>query len=87
MPFKTTVNWLFNDIWCYLVTGCFGLKINVFQQTVVTVYYILKILEFSEVYVKKTNFGEMLKMYVIHKIPLMFFKDARNNLNGTRARS
>ena len=23
MPFKTTVTWLFNDIWCYLVIGCF----------------------------------------------------------------
>ena len=23
MPFKTTVNWLFNDIWFYLVIGCF----------------------------------------------------------------
>ena len=35
MPFKTTVNWLFNDIWCYLVIGCFDWKIVVFQQTVV----------------------------------------------------
>ena len=34
MPFKTTVNWLFNDI-CYLVMGCFDWKIGVFQQTVV----------------------------------------------------
>ena len=31
---KTTVNWLFNDIWCYLVIGCFDWKIGVFQQTV-----------------------------------------------------
>ena len=23
MPFKTTVNWLFNDLCCYLVTGFF----------------------------------------------------------------
>ena len=23
MPFKTTVNWLFNDDVCYLVIGCF----------------------------------------------------------------
>ena len=23
MPLKTTVNWLFNDIWSCLVTGCF----------------------------------------------------------------
>ena len=34
MPFKTTVNWLFNDIWCYLVIGCFDWKIGIFQQTV-----------------------------------------------------
>ena len=33
MSFKTTVNWLFNDI-CYLVMGCFDWKIGVFQQTV-----------------------------------------------------
>ena len=33
--FKTTVNCLFNNIWCYLVTGCFDWKIGVFQQTVV----------------------------------------------------
>ena len=26
MPFKTTVNWMFNDIWCYSVIGCFGWK-------------------------------------------------------------
>ena len=32
---KQPVNWLFNDIWCYLVTGCFDWKIDVFQQTVV----------------------------------------------------
>ena len=42
MPFKTTVNWLFNDIWCYLVIGCFDWKIGVFQQTVARFYYILK---------------------------------------------
>ena len=34
MPFKATVNWLFNDIWCYLLIGCFDWKIDVFQQTV-----------------------------------------------------
>ena len=35
MIFKTTVNFLFNDIWCYLVIGCFDWNIGVFQQTVV----------------------------------------------------
>ena len=34
MPFKITVNWLFNDIWCYLVIRCFNWKIGIFQQTV-----------------------------------------------------
>ena len=46
MPFKTTVNWLFTGIWCYLVIGCFDWKIVVFQQTVVRVYYILNWLYF-----------------------------------------
>ena len=32
---KATVNWLFNDIWCYLVMGCFNWKLFVLQQTVV----------------------------------------------------
>ena len=32
MPVKTAVNWLFNDIWRYLVNGCFDWKIGVFQQ-------------------------------------------------------
>ena len=36
MPFKTTVDCLFNDIWCYLVIGCFDWKIGVFQQTIVS---------------------------------------------------
>ena len=31
MKFITIVNWLFNDIWCYLVIGCFGCKIAVLQ--------------------------------------------------------
>ena len=35
MLFKTTVNCLFNDIWCYLIIGCFDWKISVVQQTVV----------------------------------------------------
>ena len=42
MPSKTTINWLFNDIWCYLFIACFDEKIGVFQQTVVRVSYILK---------------------------------------------
>ena len=34
MPFKTTINPLFNDIWCDLVIGSFDWKIGIFQQTV-----------------------------------------------------
>ena len=43
MPPKTTINWPFNDI-CYLFIACFDWKIDVFQQTVVRVCYILKFL-------------------------------------------
>ena len=42
MPSKTTVNWLSNDI-CYSFIACFDWKIGDFQQTVVRVYYILKL--------------------------------------------
>ena len=41
MPSKTGVNWLYNDIWCYLSSACFDWKIGIFQQAVVRVYYIL----------------------------------------------
>ena len=35
---QTTVNLLFNDMWCYLVIAVFDLKIDAFQQTVVRDY-------------------------------------------------
>ena len=35
LSFKTAVNWLFNDIWRFLVIACFEWKIGVFQQIVV----------------------------------------------------
>ena len=41
IPSKTTINWLFSDIWCYLFIAYFNWKIGVSQQTVVRVYYIL----------------------------------------------
>ena len=41
MPFKTAVNWLFNDMWRYLVIAFLWLKIGVFQETLVRVYCIL----------------------------------------------
>ena len=31
MPFKTTVTWLLNDIWCFFVIGCFDLNIGISQ--------------------------------------------------------
>ena len=42
MPSKTTIKWLFNDIWSYFFIACFDWRIGVFQQTVVRVCYILK---------------------------------------------
>ena len=51
MPFKTTVNWLFNYTWCYLVIGCFNFKNVFFQQTVVRVYYILNCLLFISIFI------------------------------------
>ena len=42
MPSKTTINWLFNDLWCYLFIACFDWKNDVFQQKVVRVCYIFK---------------------------------------------
>ena len=41
MRSKTTINWLFNDILCYLFIACFDWKIGFFQQTVVKVCLIL----------------------------------------------
>ena len=39
---KTRINWLFNDIRCYLFIACVNWKIGVFQQRLFRVYYILK---------------------------------------------
>ena len=35
MPFKTKVNWLFYDIWCYIVIGHFSCKTGIFERAVV----------------------------------------------------
>ena len=40
-PSKATINWLFNNVRCYLFDACFDWKIGVFHQTVVRVYYTL----------------------------------------------
>ena len=50
MPSKTTINRLFNEIWCYLIIACFEWKIDVFQQTVVRDYFTLKKLVIERVY-------------------------------------
>ena len=42
MRSKTTINWLFNDVLCYLFIAFFDWKIGFFQQTHVRVYDILK---------------------------------------------
>ena len=47
MPSKTTINWLLNDMWCYLFLACFDWKVGVFQQAIVRVYYILKTIMYS----------------------------------------
>ena len=40
MPFKTTINWLFTDIWCYLVIGYLIEKLSrFFRQRVLRVSY------------------------------------------------
>ena len=39
IQFKTTVNWLFNDIGCYLATDNFDGKIGIFQRTVIGLLY------------------------------------------------
>ena len=40
MPSKTTINWKFSDIWCYLFIASFDWKIGVFQHTFGRIYYI-----------------------------------------------
>ena len=54
MPFKTTVTWLFNYIWCYLAIGFFDWKIGIFQQAVVSIVSLSKALmyEFHYDYIK-----------------------------------
>ena len=37
MPSKTTINWLFNDIWCYLFIACFDWKTS--HAAVLTEYF------------------------------------------------
>ena len=64
MPFKTTVNWLFNEVWHHLVIGCFDWKFGIFQQTVVRVYHILNFFTMS-FYARVFSF-EKQKMAIWH---------------------
>ena len=64
MPLKTTVNWLFNYIWRYLVISCFDWKIGVFPQTVVRFYCILKIFSFSFLYF--SNMASVIALLILY---------------------
>ena len=41
MSFKTTLNWLFNEIWCYLVISSLIGKLAFFNKQLQWVYYAL----------------------------------------------
>ena len=71
MPFKTTANWLFNDIWCYLVIGCSDWKIVVFQQTVVRAYCILN--QNENYHLIKTT-KEIFRVDITHKYQHSFHR-------------
>ena len=53
MPFKTTVNWLFNDTWCYLVIVCFDWKLAFFFKQLWGAYCILKAWIFSGILISR----------------------------------
>ena len=63
MPSKTTVNWLFNVIWCYLVIAFFDLTIGVFQQTVVRAYDILNNTSWQSSQTAGSNLKPLSKKY------------------------
>ena len=65
-PSKTTINWLFNDVWYYLSIACFDWKIDVFQQRVVLVCYILNLVLFG--IIKKQIGKHYLTVLLISKL-------------------
>ena len=65
MPSKIAINWLFTNIWCYLLIASFDWKIVVFQQTVLRVYYILN----SFVCSKKKNY--LKKVDIVNLIEII----------------
>ena len=79
MPSKTTTNWLFNDIWCYLFIASFDWKIGIFQQTVVKVYYILIWQNAPEKIVKIICLSK--KFILIQLLLFLLFLDSKWKLN------
>ena len=76
MSSKTTINWLFNDIWCYLFTACFDWKIVVFQKTFVRVYYILNLQQWHLITTKKRKEHakrKFWKLLMVHLHRQFFF--------------
>ena len=75
MPYKTTTNWQFNDLWCYVFNACFDWKIGIIHETVVKgFYYILDLHSHSWKYHNcLTSFSYMLGFF--HSI----FKAASKN--------
>ena len=68
MPFESTVNWLFTDIWCCLVTSWFYWSFVAFWQTVVRVYYILNIINQIQVLFKTNTPKRLYRKKVIIKV-------------------
>ena len=65
MSSKTTINWLFNNI-CYLFIACFEWKIDVFQQTVVRVYYIPKSFRNSDELITLITMNSQAEIFLQH---------------------
>ena len=68
MPFKTTMNWLVNDIWCYLLIACFDWEVGVFQQAFVG-FIILIPIELYQTNRKKKNFSGPLPGIFFQSVP------------------
>ena len=67
IPFKA-LNWLFTDIWCYLVIDYFDWKFFVFWQTAVRVYSTLNVVVISALASIKKPCLIFLKFWFLDKI-------------------
>ena len=65
-------NWIFNDIWCYLVIGYFDWNIAVFQQTVVRVYILKCTINYAGKTDEHYNDKEDKNKYLIEQVPVKF---------------